>query len=76
MAFVDPEPPAAQAIGVIKAGNQPAQALRPVGFYEATEVKILSVGSFMEGMSKHRLRSEKLCSAGLRTGVRLPSGPP
>ena len=50
MAFVDPEPPAAQAIGVIKAGNQPSQALRAVGFYEATEVKILSVGSFMEGM--------------------------
>ena len=27
-------------------------------------------------MSKHRLRSEMLCSSGLRTGVRPPSAPP
>ena len=44
MAIVDPEPPAAQAIGVIKAGNQPSQALRAAGFYEATERRILSAG--------------------------------
>ena len=30
----------------------------------------------MEGMSIHRLRSEMLWSSDLRTGVRLPSGPP
>ena len=50
--------------------------MRPAGLYEATEAGILFVGSSVEGMSKHELRSEKPWSSDLRTGVRLSSAPP
>ena len=51
-----------------KQGTSYGFAVGGIFLQEATKTGILR-GARREGMSNHGLRSEKLCSAGLRTGV-------